>query len=38
MKNQELLMENKIIGEENNQLELEIQSKQKNDAPAGKFC
>ncbi len=36
--NQELLMENKIIGEENNQLELEIQSKQKNDAYAEKFA
>ena len=36
--NQELLMENKIIGEENNQLELEIQSKQKNDAHAEKFA
>ena len=36
--NQELLMQNKIIGEENNQLELEIQSKQKNDAHAEKFA
>ncbi len=36
--NQELLIQNKIIGEENNQLELEIQSKQKNDAHAEKFA
>ena len=36
--NQELLIQNKIIGEENNKLELEIQSKQKNDAHAEKFA
>ena len=36
--NQELLIQNKIIGEENNQLELEIQSKQKNDTHAEKFA
>ena len=36
--NQELLIQNKIISEENNQLELEIQSKQKNDAHAEKFA
>ena len=36
--NQELLIQNKIIREENNQLELEIQSKQKNDAHAEKFA
>ena len=36
--NQELLIQNKIIGEENKQLELEIQSKQKNAAHAEKFA
>ena len=36
--NQELIMQNQIIADENNQLELEIQSKQKNDAHAEKFA
>ncbi len=36
--NQELLMQNQVIAEENNQLESEIQSKQKNDAHAEKFA
>jgi len=31
-------MQNQIIADENNQLELEIQSKQKNDAHAEKFA
>ena len=36
--NQELIMQNQIIADENNQLEREIQSKQKNDAHAEKFA
>ena len=36
--NQELIMKNQIIADENDQLELEIQSKQKNDAHAEKFA
>ena len=36
--NQELIMQNQIIADENDQLELEIQSKQKNDAHAEKFA
>jgi|TARA_B100001059_G_C17266236_1_gene301392 cell division protein FtsB len=36
--NQELILKNKILTEENNLLENEIQSKQKNDAYAEKFA
>ena len=36
--NQELLIQNQVIAEENNQLESEIQSKQKNDSHAEKFA
>jgi cell division protein FtsB len=36
--NQELLFKNKALAEENNQLEIGIQSKQKNDAHAEKFA
>ena len=36
--NQELIMQNQIIVDENNKLELEILSKQKNDAHAEKFA
>lgn len=36
--NQELLLKNKALAKENNQLEIGIQSKQKNDAHAEKFA